>query len=117
MTDTWGASASRIGGGTTASASTAIKRCPSRVQAPDVLLWTNTRMPSRTPYERVSLFVQSGWETATCGALLLVSARPRNQVGVSIHGCHPPFEHHPTRARRGEPVAVPCWLGGVGGQG
>jgi len=97
-----GVSASRIGGGSTASASIAIKRCPSSVQAHDGLLkfsWTNTRMLSSTR--------GAGQSHARCVlARLLVSdrfePRPRDQVGVSIDGCHPPLKYDPTRARRGK---------------
>jgi hypothetical protein len=55
--DRCGVSASRIGGGSVASASIAIKRCPSRVQAHDGLFqfsWTNTRRLSSTRDARQS---------------------------------------------------------------
>ena len=54
-------------------------------------------------------------------ARLLVSdrfeLRPRDQVGISVYGCHPPLEDHATRACHGEPIAVPRGRSGVGGQG
>jgi len=39
------------------------------------------------------------------------------QVHLSIPGRNPPLEHHPTRTRHREQVAVPGWRGGVCGQG
>src|SRR5437899_7952231 len=54
-------------------------------------------------------------------ARLLVSdrfeLRPRDQVGVSVYGCHPPLEHHVTWACHSEPIAIPRGRRGVSGQG
>jgi hypothetical protein len=38
------------------------------------------------------------------------------KVSVSILRRDPPLEHHPTRSRHREQVAIPRWSGGVGGQ-